>query len=73
VRLDADTSKYDLYGKSAIADFASKTIVLSLAHGSAAPPAFKAEYFRIVGEFLDDGDVDAAVAALTAACSASCR
>jgi glucose/mannose transport system substrate-binding protein len=73
VRLDADASKYDAYGKSAIADFASKQIVLSLAHGSAAPAAFKAELFRVIGELLDTGDVDVAVAELTAACDLHCR
>jgi glucose/mannose transport system substrate-binding protein len=75
-RLDADASKYDAYLATAIADFKSKKLVPSLAHGAAAPPGFKDKYFDIVGKFLDDGSpsaIDTAVAALASACELGCR
>ncbi|HEY2899073.1 MAG TPA: ABC transporter substrate-binding protein [Polyangia bacterium] len=71
-RLDADLSNYDSYHKSAIADFGSKTLVPSLAHGLAARPAFTQAYYEIIGKFLDDRDAAAAAAALEVACTGSC-
>ncbi len=72
-RLDADETKYDAYHKAAIADFAVKKLVPSLAHGLAANPDFKERYYEIMGAFLDDGDADAAATALAAACTPSCN
>ncbi len=71
-RLDADLTNYDAYHRSAINDFASKRLIPSLAHGLAAAPDFKNQYYQIVGKFRDDGDTLAAAAALEAACQASC-
>jgi glucose/mannose transport system substrate-binding protein len=71
-RLDADLSKYNAYHRSAIADFASKRLVPSLAHGLAARTEFKEKYYEVIGNFLDNNDAPAAAAALAAACTPNC-
>ncbi|HEY0709777.1 MAG TPA: extracellular solute-binding protein, partial [Polyangia bacterium] len=72
-RKDADLTKYNAYHQSAIADFNSKILVPSLAHGVAAPNSFKEKYFQVVGDFLDNKDPIAAAQALAMYCSPSCN
>jgi len=54
-RTDADPSKFTEYQQSAIADFASKTIVPSLAHGAAAPTATLTAISDAVSKFTTGG------------------
>ncbi len=71
-RTDADQSKYDTYGKAAIADFAAKTLVPSLAHGAIGSPSFKGAYFYLIGEFVKATTRDvAATATLLKTCFAT--
>jgi glucose/mannose transport system substrate-binding protein len=72
-RLDPDTSRYNTYLRSAIADFKTKTLVPSIAHGAAAPIAFKLAFFTIMGQFTLDFDSQKATDALLAACLAAGR
>jgi glucose/mannose transport system substrate-binding protein len=72
-RLDADRSLYDTYHQAAIAEFADRTLLPSLAHGLAANPVFKSRYYEIIGQFVDDGDAAAAAAALAEACTPACQ
>jgi glucose/mannose transport system substrate-binding protein len=71
-RSDADTSKYDAYGKSAISDFGTQTLVPSLAHGALGSPGFKSEYFTIMANFAG-GTVTRteAITQLITACNAN--
>ena len=54
-RTDADPSKFTEYQQSAIADFASDTIVPSLAHGAAAPTAVLTAISDAVSKFTTGG------------------
>ena len=54
-RTDADPSKFTEYQQGAIADFASKTIVPSLAHGAAAPTATLTAISDAVSKFTTGG------------------
>src|SRR5665811_2309243 len=54
-RTDADPSKFTEYQQSAIADFASDTIVPSLAHGAAAPTAVVTAISDALSKFTTGG------------------
>ena len=54
-RTDADPTLFNEYQQSAIADFASKTIVPSLAHGAAAPTAVVTAISDAVSKFTTGG------------------
>lgn len=56
-RTDADPQDYGVYQQSAMEDFASDTIVPSLAHGAAASLAWLEEISSAVGKFSSDPDV----------------
>ena len=56
-RQDANKNNYGAYGKSAIDDFAAKTLVPSLAHGAIGSPSFKSAYFSLIKKFTTDKDV----------------
>lgn len=56
-RTDADPMDYGVYQQSAMEDFASDTIVPSLAHGAAASLAWTEEITSAVGKFSSDPDV----------------
>jgi glucose/mannose transport system substrate-binding protein len=66
-RLDADTSKYDVYSQSAIQDFKKDTLTPSLAHGSAANPGFLDAVNQAMQVFVSSGDVDGFIAQLKSA------
>jgi glucose/mannose transport system substrate-binding protein len=66
-RVDADLSKYDVYGKDTIEDFKNDSLAPSLAHGSAAPEGFVTQVNQVVNIFVTNGNVDQAVQALQAA------
>jgi glucose/mannose transport system substrate-binding protein len=71
-RNDPNKAKYDDYLKTAIDDFSSKKLVPSLAHGAVGTPAFRGEYFRLIGEFIaGDRDSEKTIAELIAACNKS--
>ena len=57
VRTDVDTAEFGAYQQSAIADFASDTIVPSLAHGAAAQAAWQGDISSAIGQFSVEGDV----------------
>jgi glucose/mannose transport system substrate-binding protein len=56
-RTDASPQDYGVYQQSAMEDFASDTIVPSLAHGAAASLAWTEEITSAVGKFSADPDV----------------
>ncbi|MGA9174271.1 MAG: extracellular solute-binding protein [Thermoactinomyces sp.] len=60
-RLDADPSKYDVYGKQTMQDFRTSSLVPSLAHGSAAPEGFVTQFNQIINTFVTQGNVDLAI------------
>lgn len=66
-RTDADKSKYDDYGKAAMADWSSNQLAPSIAHGAAASPGFSDKLTNAVSVFVTAGDVDQALKALKAA------
>lgn len=68
-RSDGDRSLYDVYLTSAMDDWASDTVVGSLAHGVVANDAWKAKIDTAIGLFLADKDVAAFQTALAAACA----
>jgi len=63
-RTDANSSLYDVYQQSAMADYAEDEPTPSLVHGVAAPPSFIAACNDIIDNFIADGDVEAAANAL---------
>lgn len=63
-RVDADESKYDDYGKDAMADFTSSRLVPSLAHGSAASEGFLTKVNQAVNIFVTQREVDNLIKAL---------
>lgn len=71
--LEADKSKYDEYGKSALEDFKKADdndgLALSLAHGSAATPGFLTKTNTAVNQFVTQKNVDAFINALKSASS----
>lgn len=70
-RSDGDKSLYDVYLQSAMADWASNTVVGSLTHGVVANDSWKSEIDTALGLFLGTQDVASFQAALTAACASS--
>lgn len=70
-RSDGDKALYDEYLQSAMADWASNTVVGSLAHGVVANDSWKSEIDTALGLFLADKNVETFQAALVAACQAS--
>jgi glucose/mannose transport system substrate-binding protein len=60
-RTDADKSKYDVYLQWAMADFSTKALCPSIAHGSAAPESFATMLNDILNRFVSDVDVNQAV------------
>lgn len=57
-RIDADSSKYDDYGKDTIEDFKDANLFPSLAHGSAASEGFVTKANQAVNIFVTQGDVE---------------
>jgi glucose/mannose transport system substrate-binding protein len=70
-RSDGDKTLYDEYLQSAMADWASNTVVGSLTHGVVANDSWKSEIDTALGLFLADKNIDGFQAALVAACQAS--
>lgn len=70
-RSDGDRSLYGEYLLSAMDDWASDTVVGSLAHGVVANDSWKSEIDTAIGLFLLDGDVAGFQVALVAAQEAS--
>lgn len=63
-RIDADASKYDIYGKTTIEDFKKSKLTPSMAHGSAAPEGFTTQANQAINIFVTQGDVEQAAKAL---------
>lgn len=63
-RLDADKSKYDVYGAQTIEDFKASKLAPSMAHGSAAPEGFMTQADQAINIFVTNGDVDLALKSL---------
>jgi len=70
-RSDGDVTLYDEYLQSAMTDWASNTIVGSLAHGVVANDSWKTEINDALGIFLTNMDVAAMQTTLVAACQSS--
>ncbi len=72
-RTDCDPALFGVYLQSAMADWASNTVVGSLTHGVVANDSWKSEIDTAIGLFVAGGyaDVDAFQAALASACKAS--
>ncbi|MEK8130002.1 extracellular solute-binding protein [Paenibacillus filicis] len=70
-RIDADISKYDVYGKSTIEDFKKSKLTPSLAHGSAAIEGFATQANQIINIFVTQGNVDQALKTLKQAAEAN--
>ncbi|MFT4230219.1 MAG: ABC transporter substrate-binding protein [Microbacterium sp.] len=66
-RVDAQAADYGAYQQTAIASFASDTIVSSLAHGAAAKISWSTDISSAVGKFATDRDGAALQEALVAA------
>jgi glucose/mannose transport system substrate-binding protein len=69
-RSDGDKSLYDVYLQSAMADWASNTVVGSLTHGVVANDSWKNEINTALGLYLGTLDGATLQAALTTACAA---
>ncbi|MCS7054644.1 MAG: ABC transporter substrate-binding protein [Thermoflexales bacterium] len=63
-RTDPDLSKYDDYLKAAIADFSSKPLVPSAAHGASTTNAYQAKFHNTLEVFSSDLDAKAALDSL---------
>lgn len=63
-RVDADPSKYDVYGKNTMIEFKKTTLVPSLAHGSAAAQGFLSQFNKAMKIFVTQQDVDQFVQSL---------
>jgi len=70
-RIDADASKYDVYGKSTMEDFKKSKLTASMAHGSAAPEGFVTQANQVINIFVTQGDVEQAAKSLKQAQDAS--
>ncbi|MDX9991424.1 MAG: sugar ABC transporter substrate-binding protein [Anaerolineales bacterium] len=70
-RTDCNTALFGEYLQSAMADWASNTVVGSLAHGVVANDSWKSEIDTALGLFVADGNVEGFQTALVAACKAS--
>lgn len=63
-RVDADVSKYDEYGKSAMKAFKESKLAPSLAHGSAAEEGFVTKANQAVNIFVTQKDSSQFVSSL---------
>jgi glucose/mannose transport system substrate-binding protein len=63
-RTDVDKSKFSTYHQWSMANFASSSLVPSVAHGEAAVPAFQQALYDAAAAFVTDKDVDAFSSAL---------
>lgn len=70
-RSDGDKALYDEYLQSAMADWASNTVVGSLTHGVVANDSWKSEIDTALGLFMGDKNVEGFQTALVAACTSS--
>jgi glucose/mannose transport system substrate-binding protein len=70
-RVDADGSKYDVYGKQTIDDFKKSKLTPSIAHGSAAPEGFVTQFNQAVNIFVSQGNVDQFIQTLQSAAKAN--
>jgi len=70
-RTDCDKNLFGVYLQSAMADWASNTVVGSLTHGVVANDSWKSEIDTALGAFIADQKVDVFQSALVAACVAS--
>lgn len=70
-RVDADPSKYDVYGKQTIEEFKVSKLTASMAHGSAAPEGFVTQANQAINIFVSKGDVDQTAKALQQAAAAN--
>ena len=70
-RTDCDPTLFNTYLQTALADWATDTVVGSLTHGVTANDTWKNEINTALGLFLTDGDVAAFQAALVAAAAAN--
>ncbi|MCM3767806.1 ABC transporter substrate-binding protein [Neobacillus niacini] len=68
-RIDADTSKYDVYGKQTIEEFKKASLAPSIAHGSAAPEGFSTKMNQAINIFVTQQKVDQFVDSLKEASS----
>ena len=59
-RIDGNKSLYDVYLKSAMNDFATNTIVGSVAHGAAAAEGWVTKIHDVMSIFVTEQDVDKA-------------
>lgn len=57
-RIDADKSKYDVYGQQTMEEFKTAKLAPSLAHGSAAPEGFLTKVNQAVNIFVTQQKVD---------------
>jgi len=69
-RTDCDTTLFNAYLQTAMADWATDTVVGSLTHGVTANPSWATEIGTALGLFLADQDVAAFQSALVAAAAA---
>ncbi|MFE4570551.1 ABC transporter substrate-binding protein [Paenibacillus chitinolyticus] len=70
-RTDADTGKYDAYGKQTIEEFKKSKLTPSMAHGSAAPEGFVTQANQAMTIFVTKGDVEQTAKMLQQAAAAS--
>ncbi|HRW93994.1 MAG TPA: extracellular solute-binding protein, partial [Thermotogota bacterium] len=59
-RVDADKSKYDVYLQWSMADFSTKSLCPSIAHGSAAPEGFITSLQDVLNRFISYPNVQQA-------------
>ncbi len=57
-RLDADKSKYDVYLRWSMNDFATKKLTPSIIHGSAAPESFATALMDAINKFVSTRNVE---------------
>ena len=67
-RLDSDLTMYNVYSQSAAADWASDTVVGSLAHGAVANEVFSNGFATVMELFLTSKDANATSAAAQELC-----
>jgi glucose/mannose transport system substrate-binding protein len=63
-RTDVDKTKFSTYHQWSMANFASASLVPSVAHGEAAVPAFQQALYDAAAAFVTDRDVDTFAGAL---------
>lgn len=65
-RLDSDLSKYNVYSKSAAADWKANKIVGSLVHGAVAPESFNSQFGTVMDIYLSSHNATSAANAAQA-------